>query len=528
MTPDVVRLPTRNWSIVAWGSVGVGAVILSYVLAVSVALACLALPVILFLVIPINSGSFLVVRLLLSAFGLVAGLTILWSLIPRRNQVEVRGVLIDLSRERRLAKHIEEIAAALNEPVPSEVYLIADANAFVIETGGLMGLETRRIMGLGLPLLQMLPISQFRAVLAHEFAHFYAGDTRLGPWVYNTRKAMARVYENLGQKSEMLSLLTRHAVVAGPYILLMGAMRMYWKVFMRLTQLISRHQEYRSDELACHIAGSQPLIEGLQNIHKCQAALRSYWASVVLPVAAGGFQPQIADGFLRFMNTPQIAKATSDYLARQIDNEKIDTFDTHPPLNKRIEKARLYSLPVPASLNYADEFELPMISLIEELGPLEASLLKKLAPVVVNSELRPMEWDTAAIEVYVPMWRKQIANFLPFLSTKTLSALPCLVVEPQAISDKILNPPGILLNRTQRDAKALEILSCALALSLLDHGWKLLMQPGTFYLERNGMKLEPNTVVAAMKSGKLSIQQWELHCSNAGIRDWSLASAALS
>jgi hypothetical protein len=126
------------------------------------------------------------------------------------------------------------------------------------------------------------------------------------------------------------------------------------------------------------------------------------------------------------------------------------------------------------------------------------------------------------------MWRKQMANFLPLLSTNTLSALPCLVAEPQAISDKILNPPGILLNRAQRDAKALEILSCALALSLLDHGWRLIMQPGTFSLEGHGMKLEPNAVIVAMKSGKLSSQQWEIYCSNAGISEWALASAMLS
>jgi Zn-dependent protease with chaperone function len=71
-------------------------------------------------------------------------------------------------------------------------------NAFVGDRGGIMGFGSRRIMGLGLPLLALLNISEFRAVLAHEFAHYYGGDTRLGPWVYKTRMAIIRVFQSVG------------------------------------------------------------------------------------------------------------------------------------------------------------------------------------------------------------------------------------------------------------------------------------------------------------------------------------------
>jgi Zn-dependent protease with chaperone function len=223
MTTAANSLPARNWSIVALSSVGMATVAVSYMLAIVVALGCLALPVLLFVIIPVLGASFIFARLLLGAFGLVAGLTILWSLIPRRRKVEVKGARIDLSRQPRLHAQIAEIAAALREPMPSEVYLVADANAFVMESSGPFGLNKRRILGLGLPLLQMLTVAQFRAVLAHEFAHYYAGDTRLTPWLYNTQSTMERVYENLGRKSQVLRFLTRWAVVAAPYMGLMGA-----------------------------------------------------------------------------------------------------------------------------------------------------------------------------------------------------------------------------------------------------------------------------------------------------------------
>jgi heat shock protein HtpX len=510
------RLPSRKWSILALGTTGMTAVLLSYLIAMAVAVAFLSLPYIIFVIIPFTVGNLIFMRLLLSAFGLVAGFTILWSLIPRRAKVEINGVLIDLSKETRLSGHLEEIAAALKEPMPSEVYLIGDANAFVTEAGGFAGIGRRRIMGLGLPLLQMLTIAQFRAVIAHEFAHYYAGDTRLGPWVYNTRQTMSRVYQNLGRKSEVMSFLTRYAVVAPFYIMLMGGMRVYWKLFMRLTQLISRRQEYRSDELACYIAGSEPLIAGLENIHRCQAALRAYWNSVVVPVAVVGFQPQVANGFLRFMNAPHIARATSDSLAKQIAEETTDPFDTHPPLNKRIDAARRMNLPAPDSPDRL-ESDLPMISLIDGLDSLEAKLLKKFIPALADAELKPMTWDSAGTEVYVPTWRKRIESFLPLFSAKTLSDLPSLVTKLKALSDKIPSPPGVFLEKDQRDARALELLSWVLALSLLDHGWKLVMEPGTFLMESGEHKLEPAAVIGAMKAGKLTCEQWESQCLQFGV-----------
>lgn len=52
-----------------------------------------------------------------------------------------------------------------------------------------MGVGSKRVMGLGLPLLNALTVSELRAVLAHEFGHFVGGDTSLGKWIHKTRSA---------------------------------------------------------------------------------------------------------------------------------------------------------------------------------------------------------------------------------------------------------------------------------------------------------------------------------------------------
>jgi Zn-dependent protease with chaperone function len=529
MTSHVSHLPSRKWSIVALGSAGMAMVVVSYLIMIALAFALLGLPVLLFWYLPHGGpANFALHRLLLAAFGLVAGPTILWSLVPSKDKHDVNGVRIDLATEKRLAKEIEAIAVALREPMPSEVYLIGDANAFVSEVDAETGFGRRRILGLGLPLLQMLTIAQFRAVLAHEFAHYYAGDTRLGPWVYDARRSLIRVYQNLGKNSTALHHIRRWGIASVAYKLLMLGLTKYWQLFMRVTQAISRRQEMRSDELACYIAGSQALIDGLTGIRRCSAGLGAYWNSIVIPVAMGGFQPDLANGFQRFMQAPQVIKATSEYLSQQVSIEKPSPFDSHPTLNERIDRARQFNLPAPQSSGLEDASDLPMISLIENVAALETGLLRKVVPALAAVDLKPLNWETAGSDIYIPAWRKRVADFLPFLSTKKLGELPLLVLNPRPIALLVENPPRSLLSQSQRIAAAYDILTSAFALCLLENGWKLVTQPGFWTLQNGASTVDPAAVIGALGSGTLSVVAWSSFRAERGIGDWPLAAPVAS
>jgi Zn-dependent protease with chaperone function len=528
MASQMNRLPSRKWSIAALGLAGVAMVVLSYLLVIALALGCLALPVFLLWYLPLGGPVNLVIyRLLLSAFGLVAGPTILWSLVPSDDQHEINGIRIDLVQEKRLAKEIEAIAGALRESMPSEVYLISDANAFVSERNATKGFGRRRILALGLPLLQMLTIEQFRAVLAHEFAHYYAGDTRLGPWVYEARGSLMRVYENLGKNSNVLRHIRRLGIVSVVYRLLMGGLRMYWRVFMRITQAISRRQESRSDELACYIAGSQPLIDGLEGIRRCNAGLSAFWSSYVMPVAMGGFQPDLANGFRQFMQVPQVVKATSEFLSHQASVAKPSPFDSHPPLSERIDRARHINVPA-AHGSVLENAGLPVISLIESVGSLEASLLKKVVPSLAAADLKPLNWETAGTDIYIPAWRKRVANFLPFLSAKRMGDLPLLVLDPRLVTELLPNRSTGRLDQTQRFASAYDVLFCVLVLCLLENGWKLIAQPGYLTLENGASTVDPAKVIGAIRNGTLSVVAWRDFRAERGIGDWPLAASTAS
>jgi Zn-dependent protease with chaperone function len=109
---------------------------------------------------------------------------ILKAIVPRPDRFTAPGPPLTGEEHPRLLALVDDVARATEQAVPAEVYLVADVNAFVTERGGMMGFGSRRVMGIGLPLLELLSVDDLRAVIAHEFGNYVSVDTRLGPWIF--------------------------------------------------------------------------------------------------------------------------------------------------------------------------------------------------------------------------------------------------------------------------------------------------------------------------------------------------------
>jgi len=117
-----------------------------------------------------SQGNDWTVRLALPCFFLA--IAVLLSLMPRRDQFDPPGPRLEESAEPRLFAFIREIAGDMHQRMPDDIYLDHDANIWVAQRGGTLGFGGRRVMSIGLPLLQALPAAEFKAVLAHEFGHY--------------------------------------------------------------------------------------------------------------------------------------------------------------------------------------------------------------------------------------------------------------------------------------------------------------------------------------------------------------------
>ncbi len=500
-----VELPPRR-SLAIWAGVAIILVVFSYIFTLSLAAACVFLPSLLLS----SSPNFNTLILFLS--GLLVGVVILWSLLPRRDKFTAPGPRLDLECHPRLRAELTTIAAALKESVPLEVYVIPDMNAWVAERGGTMGFVSRRVMGLGLPLLRVLTISQFRAVLAHEFGHYYGGDTRLWPFVHKTRAAMARTLLNLGSDS-LGRALAKVNLARLIHFVAVTVLVAYWKLFMRITQAISRLHEYRADELASNIAGSQALIDGLYAVHGASAAFPSFWRTEMLPAMDAGYRPSLADGFAQFIAVPKIAAAVTDHVKQQLSAATQDPYDTHPPLKDRVAALQSHAIG-PQETDSA-----PAIRLLESLDEVELELLQMMAPDREIASLKSVSWDRIGADAYLPQWRQIVRESATILGNGTLASLSELAGNLPDIARRLRDPQGMLLTREQRIERAAHLLRIALTAALCDAGWHFHASPGQFYLELNEHRMSPAETVNQMRSGAITSADWAERCRTLGISE---------
>ena len=448
-------------------------------------------------------------------FGVAVAGALIWSMVPRRDRFTPPGPRMERASQPRLFAELDRIAGALGQPVPHDVYLVGDMNAYVADRGGIMGFDSHRIMGLGLPLLSLLTISQFRAVLAHEFAHFYGGDTRLGPWVYKARKSMIQTFENVGS----LRGLVRTAIIQLMYLVVFTILKWYFIAFLRITSLISRRQEFRADELACIVAGPAPFISGLRTIHSAGPAWPAYWNTEVSPLLSDGTIPSIGDGFARFVAAPDIARQIDAILAEQLETEKVKPYDTHPPLRERIDAVE------ELSASGEDSETLPASSLLDDLFALELSLVQTINPKFANNPLTQVEWDELVEKATIPSWTKHVNTYFRLLNNATAETLPDAVGRLAQMGPQIRDPQGTLLSPEQRVARAADLLAMALGLALYRQRWTLCFQPGEKYLQRDSFRLNPFEMVRQLAKKDMTREAWQTLCQNLGISQLSLVPA---
>jgi len=437
-------------------------------------------------------------HLRLALLGLLGAGAILWAVLPRFDKFQAPGPRLAPEQHPSLFGEIAGIAAAVGQPMPAEVYLVPEVNAWVSNRGGLMGLGSRRVMGLGLPLLQVLTVSEMRAVLAHEFGHYHGGDTALAPWVYKTRSAIFRTLEQLGD-----SLLQK------PFV-------WYAKLFLRLTNAVARQQEYAADALAAEVVGPRPLITGLQAVYRAGQAFEPYWDTEVAPLLVAGYRPPLAEGFRAFLATPAVSDNIQENLAREMAEGQADPYDTHPSLKDRI--AALENLPSPVAPAPADP---PALTLLDNLASLEENLFEVLFGAEKARGFRQISWQETLTQVYLPGWQETVREHARALAGLRLGALPGLVANPEGFLARF--DLGQEMSSEEKKGPVSIIMGTAMTVALFGQGCEVTCKIGEPALVRLAEEwVKPFSLMAELASGDMPAERWQELCAKAGFQDLEL------
>jgi len=176
----------------------------------------------------------------------------------------------------RLFAFIRRLTTDTNTPFPKKIFLSPDVNACVFYHSSFwsMFLPVRKNLEIGLGLVNSINISEFKAVMAHEFGHFSQRSMKLGSFTYNTNRIIYNMlYDNRGYTAFLQAWANIHSYLAFfARITVKIAQGIQWilremyKLVNKSYMALSREMEFHADTIAASVAGGNNLVTALSRV----------------------------------------------------------------------------------------------------------------------------------------------------------------------------------------------------------------------------------------------------------------------
>ncbi len=228
---------------------------------------------------------------------------------------------------------VRQVADEVGTEAPTEIYLERGASAYVVQVGGFLGIGSRRVMGVGAPLLQVLQRDELRSVFAHELGRFVVGHSGAAPLVDRARRYMLAVHAAMERPSSLSAIAQAGRTVASFPI------KVYLRFYLRVSLKGSRLQEVAADEVAAQIAGSVAAATAISKVTEAAAMVARYDQEVDAVVTAGYHPDQVAPGFLAFREGFYSARER-EHLQHALMSAHGGPFDAYPTLAERLARFR--------------------------------------------------------------------------------------------------------------------------------------------------------------------------------------------
>lgn len=216
----------------------------------------------------------------------------------------------------------------------------------------------KRVLELGVPSLEKLSVTEFKAVLCHEYGHFDNRDVRWSRFTYAMGRSLVSSLnatpgpQSLGEDSGCVGLIV--AFNPGAWILLA-----FVHLFFRVTSSFSRVREVMADTCSMRHFGGRAFKNALLQIAFNDTLFGKAMEREIVPELIK--QGELSSDFATRMARARTSFCEDDLREMRttlLDNETNEAYDFHPPLAARLQYAdRFEDLP--------EEDETPVTSLFE-------------------------------------------------------------------------------------------------------------------------------------------------------------------
>jgi Zn-dependent protease with chaperone function len=273
-----------------------------------------------------------------------------------KNHHPENRIEIDPVDEPELWNYVLDICQHTGAPKPKYIYLDPDVNAYVRYTNSWLSLimPVRKELTIGLPLTQCLELSEFKAVLSHEFGHFAQKSMRIGSYIHTantiihdliyTRDSWDNALANW-RKSDIR--IAFPAWILSPIIwCIRELLKLFYLMLNLLNSSLSREMEFNADKFAAKSAGSEAIISSLWKLDPASDQLNNIMNHLYNASKLSKYSSNIFCHYQIALNQNKF-KLEEAYEEVQMDKNghrtyfttseisKAHMYDSHPPNDER-------------------------------------------------------------------------------------------------------------------------------------------------------------------------------------------------
>jgi Zn-dependent protease with chaperone function len=233
----------------------------------------------------------------------------------------------------RLYKVLDEVADRVDTEPVDEVYLAPGSEFSVYQEGrgpfGAFG-SRKRVLTLGLCVMHFLTVSEFKAILAHEYAHFSHADTYWSRFLFQVTLSLHTALREMDRTGGWVTRVN-------PFYWFFW---LYARSYRLLASGFSRSREFLADRMACSLYGSDVFTAALAKVctdgalfemamrRQVQLLLRHRKAYVNVYLA------------FRKLRDEQLSRTERDELYRKLLDDEPSLYASHPTFAERLRAAQ--------------------------------------------------------------------------------------------------------------------------------------------------------------------------------------------
>lgn len=278
----------------------------------------------------------------------------------KNHQPENRIQLVK-EEQTELWRFIDKICEETGAPRPRNIYLDPDVNAYVSYSNMWLSLflPVKKDLTLGCGLISCLNMSEFKAVVAHEFGHFAQRSMKIGSFINSANTIIHGMIFSRDKWDDTLDTwrsadlrLSIAAWVITPVIwLIRQILMLFYQLLNIMHSSLSREMEFNADKVAVSTSGSEAIVSSLWRLDSGSA---SWNATINFAYLAG--QKNIYVKNLYRHNHLSIERKTPE-INEQLDKleqdqrggklyfsgselSKVNMYASHPPNDLREHNAK--------------------------------------------------------------------------------------------------------------------------------------------------------------------------------------------